>query len=213
VEQIVHDYLFQNPQLVVELLEAAKHQMEAAKEERAHQALSARRSELLSDPMSPIGGVSDGDITIVEFFDYRCPYCKAVEPSLEALLQQDSRIRIIYKEFPILGPASVFAAHVALASRRQGKYDAFHKALMAMKGQLDERIVLDVAREVGIDLDQLRTDIKAPEIDAALRRNFDLAAALAINGTPGFVIGDNIVAGAADIDTLKRMVAETRRLE
>jgi protein-disulfide isomerase len=213
VEQIVHDYLFQNPQLVVELLEAAKHQMEAAKEERAHQALSARRSELLSDPMSPTSGVSDGDITIVEFFDYRCPYCKAVEPSLEALLQQDSRIRIIYKEFPILGPASVFAAHVALASRRQGKYDAFHKALMAMKGQLDEKIVLDVAREVGIDLDQLRTDIKAPEIDAALRRNFDLAAALAINGTPGFVIGDNIVAGAADIDTLKRMVAETRHLE
>jgi protein-disulfide isomerase len=149
-------------------------------------------------------------VTLVEFFDYRCPYCKEVEPSLEKLLADDHQLRFIYKEFPVLGPDSETAAHVALAARKQGKYDAFHRAMMATTGHIDEGVIYKVAASVGLDVDRLRQDAKSPDIDKALSANIDLGNLLDIDGTPGFIVGDQIVPGAMSLDDLKQMIATAR---
>jgi protein-disulfide isomerase len=212
VEQVIHDYLLSHPEVMIDALRAAKLQQQRQTEEHAQQALKARHNEVFDDPASPVGGNIHGDVTIVEFFDYRCPYCKRVQPFIEAMLKQDAGLRIVYKEFPILGAPSVFAARVAFAAQKQGKYDAFHKAMMATPGEaeINENVVMRVAHSVGLDIDRVTADMRAPEIDAALRHNYALAEALAINGTPGIIIGDEIIHGAADIDTLKQAVANAR---
>ena len=139
-------------------------------------------------------------MTIVEFFDYRCPYCKQVLPALQTLLKEDHKLRFVYKEMPVLGPASVTAAHAALAAQRQGKYEAFHTAMMATKGQITDETVYKVAGSVGLDVDRLKQDMSAPEIEQALKANLALADALNIRGTPGFIIGNHIVPGAIDLE-------------
>src|SRR5215813_979384 len=178
---------------------------------QATKVLSERASEIFDDPAMPVGGNPKGDVNIVEFFDYRCPYCKQVPPALQSLLKEDHGLRFVYMEFPVLGSVSVVAAHAALAARQQGKYEAFHTAMMATKGQITEDSVYEVAGSVGIDVDRLRQDMNAPEIDQALKENSALAQALNIHGTPGFIIGRKIVPGALDLDALKERIAEARK--
>ena len=211
IEAIIRDYLANNPEALLDALQAAEDKLKNESKDKVVQALSARRHEMLDDPETPVGGNPKGDVSLVEFFDYRCPYCKQVEPALEALLGQDKQLRLVYKEFPVLGPDSVAASRAALAARKQGKYDALHRALMGTKGQLDEATVLKVAQSVGLDGDRLKRDMAAPEIDRALKANLQLAEALDIRGTPGFVIGDEIVPGAIDLETLKGLIAAARR--
>ena len=150
-------------------------------------------------------------MSLVEFFDYRCPYCKQVEPSLEALLGEDRQLRFVYKEFPVLGPESVTASRAALASRKQDKYDVFHRALMALKGQINDAAVFRTAESVGLDVDRLKRDMTGPEIARTIKANTDLAEALDIRGTPGFVVGDEIVPGAVDLAGLKELIATARK--
>jgi protein-disulfide isomerase len=211
IEQIIHDYILQHPELVIQALQSAEDKAKAEAEERVRATLVEKRQELLADPTSPIAGNPKGDVTVVEFFDYRCPYCKQVEPSLEALLREDREIRIIYKELPILGKDSVYATRVALAARKQAKYEAFHAAMMAAKGQIDEKIVLQVAASAGLDIERVKADMKSPEIDDIIQRNFDLAQALDIHGTPAFIIGGEMVPGAIDIATMKQKIAAARK--
>jgi protein-disulfide isomerase len=210
-EQIVHDYILQHPEVIVEALQSAEEKMKAQSEESARAALVERRQELLDDPTAPTAGNPKGDVTIVEFFDYRCPYCKQVEPALEALLTEDRELRIVYKELPILGKDSVYATRVALAARNQAMYDKFHAAMMAAKGKIDEKGILQIAADSGLDIERLRRDMPAPEIDEIIKRNYDLAQALDIHGTPAFVIGGELVAGAIDIETMKRRIAAARK--
>jgi len=127
------------------------------------------------------------------------------------LLKEDHGLRFVYKEFPVLGPASVTAAHAALAAQRQGKYEALHTVLMAAKGQITEDTIYKVAGSVGLDVDRLKQDMTAPEIEQELKANLALAEALNIRGTPGFIIGKKIVPGALDLDALKDMIAEARK--
>ena len=148
---------------------------------------------------------------MVEFFDYNCPYCKRSVPTITKLLEQDEDIRFAFKEWPILGPASVFAARAALAAEKQGKYEPFHFALMGAKGRLSDEQVLKVAEEVGLDVDQLQADMKSRDIDAAILKNKALAQELGINGTPAFVIGDTVVPGAATLTRLKDLVEKARQ--
>jgi protein-disulfide isomerase len=211
IQQLIHDYILANPAVIFEALKKQQQAVEAARTLSRTEMILASQQELLADPASPSAGNPKGDVTIVEFFDYRCPYCKAVEPSLEALLKADPKLRIVYKEFPVLGAASVYAAEIALAAQKQGKYSAFHDAMMNTKGNIDEAAVLQVARLTGIDLDKAKSDIKSPEIAATIKQNYELAATLDINGTPGIVIGMDIADGAADLDQLKRMIAAARR--
>ena len=211
IEGIIHDYLMENPDVLIEALRAAEDKADHDADAKAALVLKDRRSEVFDDPATPVGGNPQGDVTIVEFFDYRCPYCKQVQPTLQTLLDQDHRLRFVYKEMPVLGPSSVLAAHAALAAQRQDKYEAFHTAMMAAKGQISEDVVYKVAGSVGLDLDRLKRDMAAPEIERALKANLALATALDIRGTPGFIIGEHIVPGAIDLDALKNLIEEVRK--
>jgi protein-disulfide isomerase len=210
IEGIVKNYLTKNPDLLLDVLQAAEDKAKSQSQEKVAAALVAHRQAVFDDPDTPVGGNPRGDVSLVEFFDYRCPYCKQVEPSLEALLTQDRQLRFVYKELPVLGPGSKTAARAALAARKQGKYAALHRALMALKGQIDDASIYKTASDVGLDVSRLKRDMAAPEIDRDLKANIDLADALDIRGTPGFVIGDEIVPGAVSLDTLKQLIDAAR---
>src|SRR5271169_6419027 len=211
IEAIIHDYLMQNPDVLIEALRAAEDKASRDADVKAALVLKDRRREVFDDPATPVGGNPEGDVTIVEFFDYRCPYCKQVQPSLQALLDEDHKLRFIYKEMPVLGAPSVTAAHAALAARFQGKYEHFHAAMMATKGQITDEVIYQVAGSIGLDVDRLKRDMAAPEIEQALKANLALASALEIRGTPGFIIGEHVVLGAIDLEALKNLVADARK--
>lgn len=210
IEAIIHDYLLSHPEVLVEALTKAEQKLRLAARRDAKEALATHRRQVFDDPATPVGGNPDGSATIVEFFDYSCPYCKAVEPSLERLLARDHGLRFIYKEFPVLGPESVVAARAALAANRQGRYAAFHDAMMAVKGPFDDDRIYSVASSVGIDLARLKHDMASPQVAAELKANLALAAALGVHGTPTFIIGGKIVPGAIDLASLKHLIAAAR---
>jgi protein-disulfide isomerase len=211
IEAIIHDYLMQNPDVLIDALREAQTKADSDAETKAAQVLRDRRHEVFDDPATPVGGNPQGDVTVVEFFDYRCPYCKQVHPAIQKLLDQDRKLRFVYKEFPVLGEQSDLAAHAALAARLQGRYEPFHSAMMAAKGQINEEAVYRIAGSIGLDVDRLKRDMTNPEIERALNANRSLAKALEIRGTPGFIIGDRIIPGAIDLDALKTMVADARK--
>jgi protein-disulfide isomerase len=202
IQQLIRNTIAEHPEIVLDALQAAQQKSDAQAAEGGGPALAAARDALFADPTSPVGGNPDGDVTIVEFFDYRCPYCKEVEPSLEKLLKEDGKLRVVYKEFPILGPASVYATRVALAARGTGQYDAFHRAMMAVKGSIDDDVVRRTAIAAGIE---------GAEVDGIIKRNYALAKSLQIEATPSFIVGDYLLPGAVDIDTLRKVVAEARK--
>jgi protein-disulfide isomerase len=210
IEAIIRDYLTKNPEMMLDVLQAAEDKMKGEAHDKASATLSTRRREVFEDPDAPIAGNPRGDASLVEFFDYRCPYCKQVESALEALLSEDRQLRFVYKEFPVLGPESVSAARAALAARKQDKYDAMHRALMGFKGEMDEAALFKVASSVGLDVARLKRDMAAPDIDRMLKANLSLATALDIRGTPGFVIGDEIVPGAISLGDLKQLIEKAR---
>lgn len=210
IEAIVRDYLLANPEVLIEAIQVFDARQKLAAQEQQRLAVAARQNDLAADPDSPVLGNPEGDVLIVEFFDYRCPYCKRVADDLRETVREDGNIRLVMKEFPILGPESVYAARAALAAHKQGKYEDFHFALMEDKGQLSEESVLAVADSVGLDVKQLRRDMLGSDVDTALRKTFDLAEALDIGGTPAFVIGDEIYPGALSIEALREAVAQVR---
>ena len=209
IESIVTDYLLEHPEIILRALQVLEEREQAAKAAQEKSALAANRDALERDPNSPVAGNPKGDVTVVEFFDYRCPYCKRVGPVVERLRKEDANIRIVYKEWPILGPASMFAAKAALAAREQEKYVEFHEKVMAAR-TVTETSVLSAAKELGLDLDKLRADMETPEVENHIRQTMELARALGINGTPAFVIGDRLIPGAADFAALSKAVAEAR---
>lgn len=210
VERIVRQYLLKNPEVIAEAIASLEQKREAAQTAAAHQALGQNQGPLYNDAEAPVGGNPQGDVTIVEFFDYRCGYCRKVHPAVENVLKKDAKVRIIYKEFPILGPPSVLAARAALASRAQGKYVAFHNALMSGGGSFSEAEILETAASVGLDSERLKKDMAAPEIEAILQKNFALAQALAIRGTPAFVVGKKLIPGAMEEADLAGLIQEAR---
>jgi len=147
----------------------------------------------------------------VEFFDYRCPYCRRMEPLVKTLLAEDQGIRFVYKELPILGPESVLAARAALAAQRQGKYSEAHNLLIGASGPFTPESLAALLAGAGVDGDRLRTDMDAPEIAALLRRELALAESIGIEGTPAFVVGSELVVGATDIAVLRDLVGKARR--
>ena len=210
-EQRVREYLLKNPEVIMEALQILQQRQRAAEAENLKRTIAERGEEILNDPAAPVGGNPAGDVTVVEFFDYNCPYCRRVAPTVVELEQADPDLRLIYKEFPILGPGSQFAARAALASRRQGKYVPFHNALMQATDQVTEETVMETAREVGLDTEQLRADMQDPAIQEAIGRNLQLASALGITGTPSFIIGEEVVPGAVELRTLQSLIARARR--
>jgi protein-disulfide isomerase len=210
IETIIRYYLRAHPEVVTEAIQEAERREPEAQRKRAADAVRAHFAELTQDPGSPVGGNPQGAVTVVEFFDYQCGYCKRQTVEMKKLLQADPNVRLVYKELPILGPTSVFAARAALAAQKQGKYEALHAALMAMNERLSEQGVLQLAAQVGLDVARLEKDMTDPSVAAALDRNFQLQRALNIQGTPALVIGMEFIPGAANLETLKVLVARAR---
>ena len=210
IRRIVRDYLIEHPEVLLEAQEAlaARHaEREAA---RAREAIRRHRDELFHDPESPSVGAPAGGLTLVEFFDYRCGHCRRAKPVLDALLAENADLRLIYKEFPILGPESTLAARAALAARAQEAYAAFHDALMGADAPLDRERIFAVARALGLDESRLARDMEDPAIDAHLARNATLAQALGIAGTPSFVLGERLIRGAPSLPQFRDILARAR---
>ncbi|MBM3488411.1 MAG: DsbA family protein [Alphaproteobacteria bacterium] len=206
----VRAYLLENPEVFVEALERYKEKEQQAEVAAFAKTFAQRRAQIIDSPDRPAGGNPKGDVTVVEFFDYRCGVCKRVYPIVQDLLRADRNVRMVFVEWPILGPESMFAARAALASRAQGKYEVYRNAMMAAR-TINEPAVFEIARQVGLDVERLKRDMERPEIEAAIRKNHEIAEALALNGTPTFIIGDQLVKGGRDLATLRQMVAAARQ--
>lgn len=168
--------------------------------------VAARLDALANNPGSPVIANPKGDITIVEFFDYTCPYCKAAEPRLMRLVDSDKRIKLVTKEFPILTRQSMIAARMALAAAKQGKYRAFHLAMMRREGLWGEAEVMETAQAVGVDVARARRDMFAPDVTDEIIANFNLARGIRVFQTPAYIVGAHLVTGdSADIDFAKEV--------
>lgn len=213
VEKIIREYLLKNPKIIVDAIEAHQRNVAAQEELALRQTIIARRDEIRHDPDSVVGGNIKGDVTVVEFFDYRCGVCKRVHPIVDQLVKQDGKIRRVYKEWPILGPQSVFASRAAIASRKQGddKYLDFHNRMMEARQALTSDAVLRIAKVAGLDPARLERDMRDPEISKIIQRNYGLAQSLRLNGTPSFLIGDTLLRGARDVDTMLNLVKQARK--
>ncbi len=212
-EQRVRSYLLAHPEVIAEALnrmEVKRGEQEAA---AAKAALKAHVADVFQDQDSPVGGNPNGNVTLVEFFDYNCPYCRTMAPLMEKAEASDPQLRIVYKEFPILSAGSVFAAKAALAANRQGKYVAFHRALYQGRGQVDEAKVLEVARTLDLNVARMKAGMQDAAIERMLETNNKLAQALHITGTPGFVAGDEVWTGATDFNGLQALISKGREAQ
>lgn len=210
IRQIVKAYLMEHPEVILESVQALQERQDAARADEAKGQIAGLRDKLLRDGRDQVLGNPDGDVTLVEFFDYRCGYCKQAQPVLDELIKSDPKLRVVLKEFPILGPDSLVASRAALASVAQGKYKDFHAALIASRGALPDDKIMDVAKSVGIDTVALKKAMDDQAIAGHLGDNHALAEKLAINGTPSFIIGDQLVPGAVDLASLKKLVEAAR---
>jgi protein-disulfide isomerase len=209
-ENRIREFLLTNPEVILEALQTLEARRTAEEQSEAAQMIGPNTEKLLRNPNSPTSGNAAGDVTIVEFFDYNCPYCRSVAPTLDEVLKADGALRVVFKEFPILGPNSIFAAKAALAANRQGRYSEFHRRLMSLNRNADQATVLAAASSVGLDIEKMKADMNEPDVEAELENNIALARSLRINGTPGFVIGREIIRGAADLETIKALVQRAR---
>jgi protein-disulfide isomerase len=214
IESIIKDYLIAHPEVLQEALgelekrqtaaEAAKHQ--AAVKDNAETLFNSNRQVVLGNPQ--------GDITLVEFFDYNCGFCKRAMVDMLDLLKNDPKLKVVLKEFPVLGEGSVQAAQVAVAVRMQDKtgkkYLDFHQKLLGGRGQADRAHAVAVAKEVGLDMARLEKDMASDEIKASLEESFKLADALGLSGTPSYVVGSDILVGAVGLPALKEKVNTAR---
>jgi protein-disulfide isomerase len=210
VKELVLEAIRENPQIVMEAVEILQRRDAEAQAELQAETLTNQRLLLEQDLNAPVLGNPDGDVTVIEFFDYNCPYCRQAMSEVQGLLDADPNVRLVYREWPILGDGSVFAARAALASRNQGKYEEFHWALMGMDGRAEEASVMRIASQVGLDIDQLLDDMESAEIDAHLVESTRLSQALGFNGTPSFVVGNELLPGFVEEALLLEVVQKTR---
>ena len=208
VRKIVREYLLEHPEVIEEAVRGLRAKRESREQDRVPAAL--RDKALRFHPMSPVSGNPEGDVILVEFFDYQCGYCKRSLKPVKDLLETDRQLRVVWKEFPILGPVSRFAARAAMASEQQGRYLEFHVAVMGSRGKLTEDRVMAIAGSVGLDVQRLRRDMEDPAIENYLDETIRLAQVLGIRGTPAFVIGDTLVPGVVSGDRLKELIARAR---
>ncbi len=213
VRELVLETIRDYPEIVMEAVAILQSREAEAQAASQAEVLARERAALERDRNAPVLGNPEGDVTVVEFFDYNCPYCRSVKPEIEALLESDPNVRLVYREWPILGDGSVFAARAALAARKQGLYEEFHWAMMGMNGRANEASVARIAEGVGLDIAQLLRDMEAPEVEEHIQSSLHLAQALGFNGTPSFVIGDALVPGVMDLEQLQTLVLQARKEE
>lgn len=201
--------ILENPKIIEEALVKLQEIRDQEKLALVSKTINDRRTWLEEDPNAPILGNIDGDVTLVEFFDYNCAYCKRAMSVVQELLEKDPNVRLVYREFPILGEGSVFASKAALAARKQNKYEEMHWALMSLP-RADEASTLRIAEELGLNVEQLKRDMDAPEIEQHIALSMELAGELGINGTPSFIAGDTLAPGLVPFEQLKLIVDTAR---
>jgi protein-disulfide isomerase len=207
-DDAIRDFLKRNPEVVMQALQDAQVKQQEMQKQAAKAAITTEAAKLYNDPASPVAGNSNGKETIVEFFDYQCHYCKQIHPDLVTLLKTDPDLKIIFKDFPILGPGSALAAKAALAARMQDKYLPMHDALLEYKGQFDDESLKQLAEKTGVDYDRMKADMEKPEIQAQINDNLMLAQKLDVHGTPSMIINHQFVDGALPLDELKKHLAD-----
>jgi protein-disulfide isomerase len=206
-EAAMERYIRAHPEVIEQSLQGLLAKREAELKERQKAALATKQNELLHDPASPVSGNPKGEITLVEFYDYRCGFCKRAASAVTELQKKDRRVRVVYKDFPILGEPSELAAKAALASQVQGKHQAFHEALLASHADMSKEAILKIAVNVGLNARRLEADMADPKWQAVIDKNRALARELGISGTPGFIVGNELVAGWLDLKGLKELIA------
>jgi protein-disulfide isomerase len=209
-EERVRRYLIAHPEVLNEAADAFQRRRKAEEDAARVKTMTDLKGTLRAAAGLPVLGNPKGDVTVVEFFDYRCPYCKQALAELQRLVRDDKNVRLVFREFPILGPQSLFASKAAIAARDQGKYLEMHGALMLHRGALDENTVMEIAKGQGLDVARLRVEMEKPEVMAVIKESLVLAGHLGVEATPTMVIGDEVHAGYAEIATLKELVARAR---
>ena len=208
---IMRDALRRDPGILREAFGALQAAEERDREDALRGAIAEHRQAIFGVAGDPVRGNPRGDVTIVEFFDARCPYCKRLHAEMGPLLRRDRNIRVVMKDLPILGPQSVVAARALLAAQRQGKYPEMYDALMSLRGEPTDAVIRSEAERIGIDYAKMRRDMEDPAIQQRLDANIALARSLRIEGTPALIIGETLVPGAIPIAQIEQMVAEQRR--
>lgn len=210
IKELILETLRENPEIVAEALDILEERQ--AEEERIARAaaMAEQRDLLFNDPNAVVLGNPEGDVTVVEFFDYNCGYCRRAFPAIQELLATDPNVRIVLREWPILGDESRYAARASLAARKQGLYQEFHNALMAQRGRATEASVKRIAEEIGLNASQLSSDMGDPTIQSHFESSGQLSQALGIGGTPAFVIGDEVIPGFIQIDQMREIIDRAR---
>ncbi len=208
--ELVLEIIRENPEVVSEAASILQERAQAQQAQDAQAALAIHRDALFNPIDGPMLGNPDGDVAIVEFFDYNCGYCRRSSGVIHRLLEADRQIRVVLREWPILGEGSRFAARASLAAQQQGRYQAFHRALMGLSHQATAASVMSTAQDIGLDVERLRRDMAAPEVDAHLALSDQLARTLGFTGTPAFVVGNVLVPGFTSLEQLQDLVQQSR---
>jgi protein-disulfide isomerase len=213
IEGIVREYLLKNPEIMMQVQNALELKLEAQRTEQMTAALKENAQSLYKPTTSPFIGAAEPDVTVVEFFDYNCGFCRRAMPDIVKLTSGDAKLKFVFKEFPIFGKDSEAAARAAIAAKSQGKYWEMHKALFEHDGKLDEASALSVARGLGLDMEKLKADMALPETQKEIDETRQLAEKLGIQGTPHFFIGDQVIPGAPEdlYDQLQSKIADIRK--
>ncbi|MEL6999233.1 MAG: DsbA family protein [Pseudomonadota bacterium] len=208
----VRNYLLENPEVIFEAIQILEQRRNMAAQNADRNLVAAHAEAIFEDGYSFVGGNPDGDITMVEFLDYRCGFCKRAHPEVQEVLDRDPNVRLIVKEFPILGPDSVAAGRMALAALDvdRSKYEDLSDALMSYNGNLTEQVAYKIASGVGYDIAELKARAGSSEIDARLQSNFALAQALNLQGTPAFIVGNEVIRGYLPVDELLGAIQDAR---
>jgi protein-disulfide isomerase len=212
---LIKNYIAAHPEIVQGALDELDKRQKEAEAEKARMTIRDNNATLLNSAHQVVLGNPKGDVTMVEFFDYNCGFCKRALPDMMSLLGANPNLRFVLKEFPVLGDGSVEAAHVAVAARMQDptgkKYIEFHQKLLGGRGAADKARALAVAKEVGFDIPRIEKDMDSPEVKATIDEDMKLADALGVNGTPSYVIGNELVVGAVGLDALKEKIAGDKK--
>jgi protein-disulfide isomerase len=209
IVRILRDALKQDPSILRDAVTALQADEGERQQASSRAAIAAARNALI-DPADPVGGNAKGDVTIVEFFDTRCPYCRKLEPVMADFLAHDHGVRLVYKDLPILGPESMLGSKALLAAQKQGGYEKLREAIMAAPPQTSKPMIKDAAQRLGLDWKRLEHDMDDPAIQARIDTNLKLARTIGIEGTPALVIGQDLVPGAVDMAELQKAIATAR---
>lgn len=212
VEQIVQNFIANNPKMILDSLSSyQKKNSPGSNKAASSDAVKLNKEALFNDPTSPYAGNAKGDVSIVEFVDYNCHFCKEALVTVQALIEKDDKLHVIFKDLPILGPPSEAAAKWALAAQKQKKYFEFHSAMMKNRSPITDELLEKVAKDIGLNVAQAKKDAESTDVELQIEKNRALAGSLGIGGTPAFVLGDQIISGAQPLSVMQQKISDQRK--